>query len=389
MDRLKRFCLGLTLLIPLAVTILTLVFVQVSSGLQRQTLEDRAERLHRMLDGALAEAETEALARADLVAQLPGVVDALARRDRLGLRAAVSATYERQKTEYGVIGAQFHIPPATSFLRLQEPTRFGDDLSVFRPMIAIANNDCKRMTGLAMTRGGPAIVGVVPVISPQGAHVGTFEINFSFDRVLTQLNRRFGLSGILFADEVMLRAYAKSMDKGLLTRASDWGAHVQLASRGMIPLVSLLQPADLAQDAPQTRILHADGGTYALLLQPIADASGARIGVIALAEDLSALDGAAHRALLLTVLAAVAVGLGLAGAAWAVLTRRLLRPLRIQQQRFAVLLAGNPLPPRPAPAGDAIWSTFAQVERALHPAPGQDDRAKPGLPRLPPPNPDA
>ena len=63
---------------------------------------------------------------AEMVATLPAVREAFAARDREGLLAQCAEMFKRQKERYGVDQAQFHIPPAVSFLRLHAPEQHGD-----------------------------------------------------------------------------------------------------------------------------------------------------------------------------------------------------------------------------------------------------------------------
>jgi methyl-accepting chemotaxis protein len=52
------------------------------------------------------------------------------------------------KSDYGVDQFQFHLPPATSYLRVHQPAKFGDDLSTFRKTVVVANQERKVVVGL-------------------------------------------------------------------------------------------------------------------------------------------------------------------------------------------------------------------------------------------------
>jgi methyl-accepting chemotaxis protein len=86
----------------------------------------------------------------------------------------------QQLKENGVSQMQFHIPPATSFLRLHSLKKFGDDLSSFRFTVVEAIKDKKMVEGLEEGKGGWGFRVVVPM-SYEGNFKGTFESGMEFD----------------------------------------------------------------------------------------------------------------------------------------------------------------------------------------------------------------
>ena len=106
-----------------------------------QTEVGQYNQMKSIIQFNLAGAENRALARAELVASLPRVKELFAAGDREGLATELKQMFEVQKDKFGVEQAQFHVPPATSFLRLNNPGKFGDDLSSFRPIVVAVNKD--------------------------------------------------------------------------------------------------------------------------------------------------------------------------------------------------------------------------------------------------------
>jgi methyl-accepting chemotaxis protein len=100
--------------------------------------------------------------------------------------------FESLNETYGVAQFQFHTPPATSFLRLHRPERFGDDLSEFRNTVIRTNAEQERVAGLEVGRGGPGTRVVFP-ISYRGEHVGSVEFGGSLDSILANLRSSFGM----------------------------------------------------------------------------------------------------------------------------------------------------------------------------------------------------
>ncbi|NJN95639.1 MAG: HAMP domain-containing protein, partial [Anaerolineales bacterium] len=71
----------------------------------------------------------------------------------------------------------------TSFLRLHQLDKYGDDLSGFRQTVIDSNQEKLTISGLETGPFGHGIRGVAPV-TYQGQHLGTFEIGLNFDQTL-------------------------------------------------------------------------------------------------------------------------------------------------------------------------------------------------------------
>jgi methyl-accepting chemotaxis protein len=82
------------------------------------------------------------------VANSKDVQIAFEQRDRQKLQDLTFPIYEKTKKEINLSQFQFHLPPATSFLRLHGLDKFGDDLSKIRPTIVEVNTTQKTVRGL-------------------------------------------------------------------------------------------------------------------------------------------------------------------------------------------------------------------------------------------------
>jgi len=120
----------------------------------------------------------------------------LAEGNREGLVKKYLSFYKNIKDEHGIQQFQFHTPPATSFLRLHKPEKFGDDLSSFRQTVIEANKLKKPIVGLEVGRGGPGLRAVYPVFY-EGQHYGTVEYGGSIYKSLESLAGTFGLDYII------------------------------------------------------------------------------------------------------------------------------------------------------------------------------------------------
>lgn len=94
--------------------------------------------------------------------------------EREALNNVLANFNQKAKAEYGVRQFQFHLPPATSFLRLHKPEKFGDDLSSFRKTVVQANRTQQAIQGIEVGRAGPGLRVVAP-IRVDGKHIGSVE----------------------------------------------------------------------------------------------------------------------------------------------------------------------------------------------------------------------
>ena len=175
-------------------------------------------------------AEGRALARAELVASLPRVKELFAAGNREGLVVELGRMFEIQKDKFNIEQAQFHLPPGISFLRLHDPSKFGDDLTSFRPIVAEVNKDFVARKGLSISRSGPGIFGVVPVTDKNGKPIGTFEFGQAFGGVLDSIKSAYGLETVLFIDEERLKKAAPGLGGEVFSEKNRVGRFIKYQS---------------------------------------------------------------------------------------------------------------------------------------------------------------
>ncbi|MGD2119756.1 MAG: EAL domain-containing protein [Chromatiales bacterium] len=106
----------------------------------------------------------------------------------------VSIGWKQITEDFNVRQLHFHLAPGdTSFLRVHQPDRFGDDLTSIRHSIVYSNTHMKPTQGFESGRARSGIRGIVPVfaIDPQTGtkqHVGALEAGNSFHRMLDRLS---------------------------------------------------------------------------------------------------------------------------------------------------------------------------------------------------------
>ncbi|GEM_PF-1167562 len=152
----------------------------------------------------------------NLLLQNKNVVKYFAEKKRDSLVVELLTLYnDKLRPEYKIAQFQFHLPPATSFLRLHKPQKFGDDLSAFRQTVLDVNKTKKKVVGIEVGRGGPGLRIVYPVFY-KGQHVGSVEFGTSLQKILTE---SANLLGLYFAVGIKKNVFEKA--RRFENKASD------------------------------------------------------------------------------------------------------------------------------------------------------------------------
>ncbi|MBJ7484094.1 cache domain-containing protein [Brevundimonas sp.] len=330
--------LALITAVVVVIGVLTLASNLLFGGMTSAVEKSQIDLMRSIITFNLEGTAGNALARAEIIASEPEVRDALARGDRPALLSTTEAMFATQKDKYGVTQVQFHTPPATSFLRLQAPTRFGDDLSSFRPIVVAVNRERTPKKGMETARSGPAIFGVAPISAPDGSPAGSVEVGMDFGPVLDRLKAAYGLDLTLFLDEAPLRQTATGMDPTLLAEQNRVGSTIKLHSTDWDLMRDLVTVEDLRiHDEPSDYVRKAGGKPYGVVIVPVRGASGELLGAVAVTQSFAPTRGAAGRSLVLQILFALFAAIVLAGTVLIVVRGFLLRPLRAISGRFAAI----------------------------------------------------
>ncbi|MBP0049183.1 diguanylate cyclase [Marinobacterium sp. AK62] len=178
-----------------------------------QQLNSQAETTRRSFTVALQEQESQMQLLASFVAADPEVQELFnygarmmkveadstgdeTERLRLALFREVAASWQQMQASHDLRQLHFHIPPATSFLRVHAPEKYGDDLSPIRQIIVDANRIRKPLSGFEIGRIYSGIRGVVPVwyTRQDGTqdYIGSLEAGIALGTMLNDLSDLIG-----------------------------------------------------------------------------------------------------------------------------------------------------------------------------------------------------
>lgn len=111
----------------------------------------------------------------DNVSKNDEIIKAFAERDRETLTELTLPLFDEMKKNYKAKQFHFHISPAISFLRVQNPKKFDDDLSGFRKTILQANSEKKEIHGLEVGVSDLGFRVVKPLFDQNNKHIGSVE----------------------------------------------------------------------------------------------------------------------------------------------------------------------------------------------------------------------
>ncbi len=309
----------------------------------RQVEEQEQQRLEYMgniLTEKIKSRGDMSVALAASIAGNPEVQKAFADRDRQGLLNMLLTTYQGLAKSSKVSQGQFHLAPATSFLRLHQPDKFGDDLSSFRATVLAANKEKRPISGLEKGKGGYGIRGVVPVFY-LGEHVGSFEIGMDFDKAfLQEIKDSYGADVAVYLNESNTKVQS-FQEEG--TRTGGESAFTLYAATLEKPLTvekgERLQVFDSGQ-SQLTRLTQGDS-SFAVLSIPIRDYTDAVVGLaeISVKRDAALAQVASSRNNSLAVGAAILLAMLLL--VWVTITRVIVKPLRSMAGSAAAIAAGD------------------------------------------------
>jgi len=331
----------------IVVALLTVVNLQIVNRMTRSAEEGQFAMMAQILQAELKGAENRSMAGAELLAALPSIREAFAGQQREALLALTQSGFQVQKEKFGISQAQFHSLPSTSFLRVHNPAKFGEDLSSYRQMVVDVNRNRAGRKGIEITTSGIGVFGTVPMSDMVGSHTGSFEMACEFGPLLDRLKAAYGFEMAVLIDEKTLKETATSLKGEVFNDVNRVGRFIRFSSTHTDLLKELVTPADVNLVEEVRYIREALGVPYGVLLQPLYNYAHQQIGVIAVSRNFHETRSAAGRAFVWQMLLALLCGIALIGSVLIVVRGLLLGPLVLVGQSLAALADGESSPPVP------------------------------------------
>lgn len=318
--------------------ILTVVLFFITSNNFRNELDTNVEQNFKVFEKLFYDQvrakEQDAIMSMEIMLNNDSLISKFADGDRDGLKDLLLSLYkDKLKKEHDVVQFQFHTPPATSFLRLHKPKKFGDDLSSFRETVISANSSKKVISGIEVGRGGPGLRVVSP-ISQNGTHLGSVEFGLGIGNIITGIQNALNIEyAIGIKKEVFENA--KRFD----TKETDiLNGNVVFYEYSNKSLKEKLKTQELKKIVMQHEM---NDRNYASFVFPINDFANNEVGYIVLYSDITKNVKAMYSTLTQTVL----IILGLTSIAAFLMTwllrKRIIKPLECIGEAANEFSSGN------------------------------------------------
>jgi methyl-accepting chemotaxis protein len=286
-----RLILAISLTVAVACGVLGTFSIMQQRSLTRLALDQQLKLQYDSVIAAIDYEGRAALAVSATIAALPPVADTIAKGDRDGLMGLLGGAM-KALTAQGIPAINLTLPPATLFLRIQDPKAFGDDVSGRRITVVEANKTGKSIVGVEPGRDTLNIFAMTPIMR-DGKSLAVADVGIAF--------------GKDFVDRAKLRlgvdlAVHRFDGKAFATVASTFGGNV-VATQD--ELKNAFDGTSLSREAT------VGGHPAALYLGQIKNYAGQPVAVIEVIKDTTEYEAAAASSQRNLILGTIAI---LAGA---------------------------------------------------------------------------
>lgn len=311
---------------------------------QMSQIEDsQYVQMRTIVDFNLQGGQERALSRAEVLAGIPSIREAFALQDRAKLLADTQEMFKTQRDKYGLDQLQFVTQQNVSFLRVNNPEKYGDDLSSFRPIVVAVNQDHMARKGISLSRSGPALMGVVPMIGMDGQPSGLVEMGVDIGAILDKLKATYGFDSTFFVKEEPLKTIATGVNQEVFDPHNRVGEFLKYHSTNWGLMSSLVESGDLARvnGDPVEYVRESLDAPWGVVMVSLKNAAGDSIGIVASARDFSGTRAAAGRVQVAQGASALLSIIAMAGAVLVAIRGFVLRPVRALSEGMALLAKGD------------------------------------------------
>jgi len=284
-----------TKLLVILGVLITLLIAIPSILSYRATLNNATTRLEHELTATItqvlyiltSEKAEQLRLLAHTVAGMPSVQDNLMFQSRDDLQAVAAPLYAGLKKIIDLNVFHFHLEPATSFLRLQKPEKFGDDLSGFRKTVVQVNKTHQDAVGIEKGVAGLSIRAVTPVKYLNKKHAGSVEFGMPInDKLLKKLKANYHVEiSLIVAEKEGFRYQART--------------HSLTIPEKKYPFLRKIMSGK--KDITVKRVTK-NGKELLTAYMPVRDFSGSIVAVLAIPKDIGDVLAAARKSALISVL---------------------------------------------------------------------------------------
>ncbi len=303
----------LGMLITLMVAVPSIVSYRATlSNTTKSLQEELTVTIAQVLDTITTQKSEQLKLLAYTVAGMPSVQDDVMFQSRDDLQSVAGPLYQSLNKIIDLNVFHFHLPPATSFLRVQKPEEFGDDLSSFRKTVVQVNETQQDAVGIEAGVSGLSVRAVVPILYLNKKHAGSLEFGAPInDKLLAQIKGSINADlSVIVPDGDGFKYQAKTHDLTIPEQKFPFLKEVMHADEIVVQRVS------------------KDGRELMTAYMPIQDYSGKGVGVLAMPRDIGTVFAAAKRAALISLTLGLAALVVIQFFVYFLFTRMIDRPIK-------------------------------------------------------------
>ena len=319
---------GPAVILSVITAILLLYLAAANAALNRvaaDNAKDRLASLAALLQGQMDTSKGAAESRAEIIAAIPGVAEAIVKDDREELLRLCGPPMQRQRVKLGMDQAHFANTEGKMILRLSDPQKFGDSIKPHKGIMLATMDRGENLNGVEISANGPAMFGDAPV-KLDGKTVGCYEVGLPFVLMVDSLKRVHTVDTAAMFDEQLLRTLATNVD----TRYSSEdvvGRFAKVYSSDWTVVSACIKGHPLDGSSPTTFISSFEGTEYGVAVVPITDIKGKVIGCLASCRDHLDARGRIHRTMIVQLFLTFVALILVAGVVKVVVNGWILRPI--------------------------------------------------------------
>jgi c-di-GMP phosphodiesterase len=203
-----------TLIVMAVATVLVVVFTSLKAIDEYNQLDSRLELQQRyasiIYKVIMKDIGSELEAKANIIVGSDSIKEAFAKRDRVKLYGLTKQFYEDNKDRFSLMA--FIADDNVHFLRMQEPSRYGDNLSAKRAVIGEINTYHKPIYSFEPTIYGLNFVYLAPIFH-NGKYVGFFHIGVDVKTLQNRLDDYLNAKTAILFDSMAMQKFGQVNDK--------------------------------------------------------------------------------------------------------------------------------------------------------------------------------
>ena len=257
-------------------------WLNVSSARQRNEKDEEKnlDSLYNDYQNEVNFLKKESSALASTIADRPDVQNLLITRDRQALLEDLTPIFNELKGQYGIVHLFIHLPNGYVFLRVHDPTNFGDSISAYRQTNIAALKNHSTEAGVELDPNRLGVSGVAPIFH-NSTFIGLAEVGLDFDQAFID-----GLKQRNQADYKIWISYDAAAPTGLWPKGNEPPSpstelfYYAGTTRSILPNTAAVYDRVLLDPKPITQFVAADGQELAVLLAPLYGYGNQVLGIL-------------------------------------------------------------------------------------------------------------